>query len=136
MYGRVINSGEIMDASFYLVKVFGAYFILIALLFTLFPKRTKEAVASIFKEMALIRILGLFHLFASAPILLAYYGQTEVSAIIMQVIGALLLFSGVTRFVFTAEVKEMTARLAVKKYEIFYLIALWLFGLYLFAVCC
>jgi hypothetical protein len=125
-----------METTLYLIKLFGVYFLSIALLFTIFPIKMKEAISSILKDEALIRTTGLVHLFSGWAIILAFFGAQDTASLILQVLGALMLISGFFRLIHTTRIKAMVTSLAQKKFRIFYLIALWLVGLYLVAFCC
>ena len=125
-----------MDTTLYLIKLFGVYFLSVAILFTAFPKKMTDVFSSIVKDDALIRTTGLIHLFSGWALLLAFFGGMDNGSIILQVIGALMLISGFFRTIHTAHLRAFVIGMFTKKFRIFYLVALWLIGLYLVAFCC
>lgn len=121
-----------MDVSVYLIKLFGSYFFLLALFFTVAYKRMVEAVNSIVKDESLVRALGIINVFSGLALLLAYFNEYNDYRIILQIIAVLMLISGVMRVLFYSGLKSFVTKHITKKRKYYFIAFLYLVSLALF----
>jgi len=118
-----------MDFAFYVIKLFGSYFLLLAILFTFLHKKTTEAMSSILKDESLVRALGLINIFFGLALILCCLNIATDERLIVQIISLLLIASGIARLVFYTKFKNFVTKVITKKNRIIYLVGLWLISL-------
>lgn len=125
-----------MDCSVYLIKLFGSYFLLIALFFSFLYKKMAEAVQSILKDEALTRALGLLNIFFGLALFIPYMEVYQDMRIALQVIALLMIATGTARLLFYTKYKSFITKTFTKKTRIFYLIVLYVVALLFLALSC
>lgn len=118
-----------MDFALYIIKLFGSYFLFLAIMFTFFNKKTVESVSSIMKDEALVRALGLLNLFLGLALIICFLTVATDERLIVQIISILLIISGIARFAFYTKFKNFVGKMFNKKNQIIYLVALWFISL-------
>lgn len=118
-----------MDFALYIIKLFGSYFLLLAILFTFLHKKTADAMSSILKDESLVRALGLLNLFFGLALILCFLTVATDERLIVQILSILLIISGIARLIFYTKFKNFVAKVITKKNRIIYLVALWLVSL-------